>query len=166
MLRCAMPYKDPADRLAWRARNKDKVAASNVRVYQRRCGTPVPHPCEWAHETPEQLKERARLRYLKSSRKRQAKGYFREWWASKGRAYRADRSNAHRDRSRPTGSIERLFVAQAGTCNGCKKLLDDTWHLDHIQPLARGGRHIEGNLQILCAPCNRKKGVKSMAEAF
>jgi len=37
-------------------------------------------------------------------------------------------------------------------------------HLDHIIPLARGGNHSVGNLQMLCARCNHSKNAKVMTE--
>lgn len=37
-------------------------------------------------------------------------------------------------------------------------------HLDHIIPIARGGRHSIGNLRMLCAPCNFSKGKKFIVE--
>ena len=33
-------------------------------------------------------------------------------------------------------------------------------HIDHKIPLAKGGKHIIGNIQILCPTCNIKKGAK------
>jgi hypothetical protein len=38
-------------------------------------------------------------------------------------------------------------------CGSCTYL-----EIDHIQPLSRGGRHDETNMQVLCRTCNRKKG--------
>lgn len=32
------------------------------------------------------------------------------------------------------------------------------FHIDHIVPLALGGRDTVENLQALCAPCNLRKG--------
>jgi hypothetical protein len=38
---------------------------------------------------------------------------------------------------------------------GSKKLLE----VDHIMPIAKGGTDDRDNLQTLCRPCNRRKGV-------
>jgi 5-methylcytosine-specific restriction endonuclease McrA len=35
-----------------------------------------------------------------------------------------------------------------------------TPHIDHIVPLAKGGKDVLSNLQPLCGPCNLKKGAK------
>lgn len=37
-------------------------------------------------------------------------------------------------------------------------------HADHIVPYSRGGRNHLENLQLLCAPCNLKKGTKMPEE--
>ena len=36
--------------------------------------------------------------------------------------------------------------------------------VDHIIPRSRGGEHTWGNVQLLCGPCNRSKGNKTMAQ--
>lgn len=51
----------------------------------------------------------------------------------------------------------RLNVLQRGRCTVCKEELNQTYHVDHVMPLALGGRHEPLNLQLLCPPCNRKK---------
>ena len=61
----------------------------------------------------------------------------------------------------------KLFRRQGRRCAACSATgTDDGWqfHLDHIMPLSRGGKHEESNLQVLCAACNLSKGTKTMAE--
>lgn len=56
--------------------------------------------------------------------------------------------------------VQKLYVKQRGMCayNFCKKSLKNCYHIDHIIPLALGGRHDRRNVQLLCPPCNREKG--------
>lgn len=49
----------------------------------------------------------------------------------------------------------RLVQGQDGKCWYCKQ--DATLTLDHLIPLARGGRHAIGNIVAACQPCNSAK---------
>lgn len=42
--------------------------------------------------------------------------------------------------------------------------LGDKFHVDHIVPLAKGGKHCADNLQVIPAICNLRKGVKTKNE--
>lgn len=58
--------------------------------------------------------------------------------------------------------IQEMLQAQRGMCNGwprgsCVALLEYGYQIDHIVPLARGGRHELSNLQLLCRRCNTRK---------
>lgn len=54
-----------------------------------------------------------------------------------------------------------LFRLQRGRCAACKcSLAKDGAHLDHIIPLALGGRNERANVQLLCPKCNLKKAAK------
>ena len=54
---------------------------------------------------------------------------------------------------------EELYKKQRGKCMYCGiKLTIRYFHLDHKTPVARGGGDNIGNLQLLCAPCNGRKG--------
>jgi len=40
------------------------------------------------------------------------------------------------------------------------------YHVDHIEPLASGGRHHPGNLQVITAGDNMRKGAKELAQVM
>lgn len=42
----------------------------------------------------------------------------------------------------------------------CGKVLGDSYQVDHIQPLARGGSNDKRNIQLLCPLCNMQKHAK------
>lgn len=48
------------------------------------------------------------------------------------------------------------------TCQICGKYMFDEvgLHIDHIIPIAKGGKSIESNLRVLCSKCNGHKGSK------
>ena len=47
-------------------------------------------------------------------------------------------------------------------CAGCGST--ENIEVDHIVPIARGGRHAVGNLQALCRSCNASKGAKLLVQ--
>jgi 5-methylcytosine-specific restriction endonuclease McrA len=53
--------------------------------------------------------------------------------------------------------VERLFTLQRGKCAACNKSIVDSYHVDHITPLSKGGSNWPFNLQLLCAFCNVSK---------
>lgn len=57
-----------------------------------------------------------------------------------------------------------LWKLQRGMCAydfWCRNDLAEVgFHLDHVMPLALGGRHEDANLQLLCPSCNLSKGPK------
>ena len=60
---------------------------------------------------------------------------------------------------------ELLFKEQRGKCMYCgKKMGLAYFHVDHKSPVARGGSNSISNLQLLCAPCNTRKGARTDGE--
>ena len=57
-----------------------------------------------------------------------------------------------------------MLEAQNYKCNECKCDISNNGsskHLDHIEPLSKGGLHSLTNVQWLCATCNLSKGNKT-----
>jgi len=52
-----------------------------------------------------------------------------------------------------------------GTCHYCSQQFSpDQLSMDHIVPLARGGKSTKGNIVPSCVECNRKKKLETPAE--
>lgn len=55
-----------------------------------------------------------------------------------------------------------IAVRDNYTCQLCNKYMPDEvgLQIDHVIPIAKGGKTIPGNLRVLCSKCNGKKGSK------
>lgn len=53
--------------------------------------------------------------------------------------------------------INMLLDKQKHRCANCRKGVNKSFHVDHIQPLSKGGSNDKANLQILCPHCNLSK---------
>lgn len=60
----------------------------------------------------------------------------------------------------PSNLVKQLILQQRGKCPVCRQKFGADYHLDHIQPVARGGGNQPWNLQILCRTCNLNKAAK------
>lgn len=107
---------------------------------------------KWAKENPEKVRSYKRNYWLKNREKWRA--YKRRW-----RALKQNSGGSHTDKD-----IELLFVSQEGLCAYCSVELGDSWHVDHMMPLSRGGTDDPVNLALACAPCNLSKGSKTVEE--
>jgi 5-methylcytosine-specific restriction endonuclease McrA len=60
--------------------------------------------------------------------------------------------------------FDKLFALQKGRCACCGERLTRAAHLDHIVPIARGGRNEDANMQLLTQKCNNQKHAKDPIE--
>jgi 5-methylcytosine-specific restriction endonuclease McrA len=66
--------------------------------------------------------------------------------------------------SHTAADISNLMKLQRGKCVVCKCNIRKSYHVDHIQPLAKGGSNDRDNLQLLCPPCNKRKHARDPIE--
>ena len=60
----------------------------------------------------------------------------------------------------PKGTVSAKLQAQNYLCVICNTSVADKYHVDHIFPLSKGGKHEPSNIQILCPSCNVRKSNK------
>lgn len=56
----------------------------------------------------------------------------------------------------PADVKQLVWNRDGGACRACGSMIE--LQFDHVIPVARGGGSTEQNLQVLCGPCNRRKG--------
>lgn len=62
-----------------------------------------------------------------------------------------------------TSALRReIMERDSYTCQICRKYMPDEvgLHIDHIVPIAKGGKSVSSNLRVLCSKCNGRKGAK------
>ncbi len=60
----------------------------------------------------------------------------------------------------------KLLDNQMGLCAYCNVLLDSTYQVDHVIPIAKGGGNGADNIAICCSFCNASKGCKILYESW
>lgn len=148
----------------WQRLNPDKVKARNLR---------------WVKNHPEQfrlMKKRHRQRPDVKAKRRAYKiatvAHNREWerqrYANNPEVRAKQKAKAHRRRmveGEITASmLHEAYDSQEGRCFYCGITLYFDWHLDHMQPISRGGTNEQSNLACACPFCNLSKGSKTIAE--
>lgn len=126
----------------WREKNPD-YTPPNLEVYQEK----------WYEENKERLVS-VRKAHFQNNR-----GMYRANRLNRiAREKDADGIHCAKD-------IEKILLDQGHRCANCKVCVRVIgYHVDHIQPLSKGGSNWPSNLQILCATCNLKKSNKDPAE--
>lgn len=149
----------------WRARNPERQAAIARGARERLRGDKPPRKRLTAEERrASALARMRRWRKLPGNAER-----TREWarqWAQDHPE--AAREKERRRRARLVGNgvyeitpkdMRRLLASPCAVCGSRENL-----HVDHREPLSRGGRHAIGNLQMLCAFHNLSKGARLWAD--
>ena len=122
----------------YRAENKEKVAAQEAKYRADNAHAVRARSSDWRRRNPERSRMACQVR---RARKRLAMVGVSVDIESK------------------------LMRMQRGMCACCKiDIRGGKFQLDHIEPLARGGKHEDRNLQLLCQLCNGRKWAKNPEE--
>lgn len=68
------------------------------------------------------------------------------------------------DGSHTSADIAAIRRSQKDRCGYCSVALRRSGEVDHIKALSKGGENSRRNLQLLCAPCNRRKSSRDPIE--
>lgn len=140
---------------AWKVRNKEKVIEYDTARY---------------HNNKSYFKEKRRERYLRH-RDEELKTTIAWQKKNRDRFRIIAKSATHRRRDRAgyleTSSVH--FILEHNTehfsstnlhCEYCSSVIVDSWELEHIIPISRGGQNNKENLAISCPSCNRGRDGK------
>lgn len=151
---CAMKYyaanseKAKAAISAWHAANPEKVRAYKVAWY-----------------AANSEKENARAAAFRAANPEKVKTSNAVWRAANPEKKRLCNQNRRARKRNAEGThtvedIKELIILQKGKCTCCKTSIKDSYHVDHIMPLVKGGSNDRYNLQLLCPTCNLRKNAK------
>jgi 5-methylcytosine-specific restriction endonuclease McrA len=144
--------------------NHDRILLRNRGRYNDNPERARAYSTKWRKNN--KTKVRKTLKTWRSNNKKQIKEYSIEWrrlhpGATKkhDHAKRAKRRSCNGELSLDIST--RLLAFQKNRCAICRTSLKKTgYHLDHIIPLARGGKNTDGNIQVTCPKCNMEKHAK------
>lgn len=152
---------------AYREANPEKIAEINRAYREANKEKCEEYMREWRKTNPEKMAaafrayREANIEQI-SSRHRAYRLANPEKIAAYGRNRRAKKREA--EGSHTAADVKAIFESQRGLCANCEKKLFKSgakkFHVDHIQPLSRGGSNDKYNLQCLCPACNTRKRAK------
>jgi 5-methylcytosine-specific restriction endonuclease McrA len=145
----------------WRERNPDRLRRYGLMYRVKNTDRKRQYCREWEERNKERrrLRKRITARVWRADNPESLKLY---------RKRREARARASEQAGRPTftsADVRWRLAIQKQRCYWCKKRVGDSYHIDHIIPLSRGGSNSRENICVACAPCNLSKGSK-MPEEF
>ena len=129
----------------YRAANPEKMAEHKRKHYEKNTAKIKKRAADWVKNNIEYVRIRE-----KQYRKNNPELFVN---------YKAIRRTRVGSDKLPYGTISKLFKTQNGLCACCNTPLDK-YHVDHIMPLALGGRNVPENVQLLSPKCNQTKSAK------
>lgn len=159
----ANPEQSREVSLKWKEANPDKVKTYSQEWYAGNIDQARAKAVSYYHANRDERIAYSHAYRVSSPEKIEA------WRQTNGDKLRGQ--NRHRYALRRAGDghytaddVKRIYAMQKGKCPHCGKKLGDDYHVDHIQPVSKGGSNRASNIQLLCPPCNLKKAARDPIE--
>ncbi len=152
---------------AWRKKNPERIKANDAAWYAANRETKDAKVHAYRAENPE---KRRLISLAWRSANREIDRAAAKRWAKNNKAARSTHEYKRRALERTSGVrlskglVPKLLRLQKGKCACCRTSLAGGLHIDHVIPVALGGRHEDSNIQLLCPTCNCSKGKKHPVE--
>jgi 5-methylcytosine-specific restriction endonuclease McrA len=78
--------------------------------------------------------------------------------------YRRGKRLREEGRKLPKRELLEMYRDQGGLCAYCEKPLEESYEMDHMTPLSRGGTTDWTNIALSCQSCNARKATRTPAE--
>lgn len=156
---------------AWDAAHAESVRSSSRRYYRAHAEREIAQAKAYGLAHIEWRRERDRAYYYKHREERNAKSRItckrhyqqnKDAYIIKSRNRRLLRKGAEGTHTKD--DLDAIYAAQHGRCYYCGVTLAKPIHVDHKQPLSRGGTNWPDNLALTCAFCNLSKHNSTEAE--
>jgi 5-methylcytosine-specific restriction endonuclease McrA len=156
--------KSKTDSTEWRARNSDRnrATASLYRATHKEQRKAYLIAWRLAHQD----KIRATKATYRAEHAERDKALLAKWHIDHPEAHKTYCHNRRAKQKESEGRlsssiVEKLLSFQKNRCAVCRtSIKGKSYDLDHIMPLARGGKNKDQNVQILCSKCNGQKHAK------
>ena len=149
---------DAERRKMWRKHNKESISKRRRKWREDNVEKVAEGKRRYREENKEKVAKAAKRYYDENKEKiAEIQKRYREGNPDKERAKEARRRAKLREALDPSASkaiIESRYAAK----EHLKKVTGYGWHVDHTQPLSRGGKEHEDNLQVVPAKWNCSKG--------
>lgn len=156
---------EAARKKKWTEDNPDKAKNSKNDYKKRHPERVKKQSKEYYGKTKVQKNTRRRERYadnpepeLKAAKEYRKSPKGREVQRIGQKTRRARKLNA--EGKYTADDVKKQYDRQRGKCYWCDKKVGDSYHIDHVIPLSRGGDNTPSNIVIACQPCNQSKSDK------
>ena len=153
-----------------RQRNAEKINERKRAAYEAQKNDPDFKAKRKAYADSRKEEKREYDRRYRERTREQQKKWSREWAANNKDKVRAIRRTYKVKRraveSEGIGTTELAAWAESAekSCYWCGIQCDESYHIDHYEPLSRGGEHRVENLVISCPTCNMRKSCRDPYE--
>jgi hypothetical protein len=151
-------------------RDPEKIKAEKRRHYRKHKATNNARSQRWYKANKKRLRREFKERYDSDPEvRRKYIDYMIQYqkdhpdWV-RAREHRRRARKMKNGGSHTAQDIKRIYSEQEGRCFYCGITLFDDYHVDHKQPLSRGGSNGVENICCACPECNLSKSNKTIPE--